>query len=146
MHVIHSIVPNPLQSLGTNAKDTLLLIILLMHFTPLWFGLFWCMKTFRRIYFSSRIVHCQPICFLHIVHFNCKVFFFVQIQKEMYSTRTPSLTFHKFIGPLFFFVGESSGNKATRDGCDVCTTNVVEEASFSFPNNPSKLGSWIKCF
>jgi len=59
----------------------------------------------------------------------------------MYSTRTPSLTLHKFVGPLFFFIGESYGNKATRNGFDVCTTNVVEEASFSFPNNPSKLGS-----
>jgi len=66
------------------------------------------------------------------------IFFFAQIQKEIYSTRTPSLTFHKFIGLVFFFVGESFGNKAWRDGCDVRTTNVVEEASFSFPNNPSK--------
>jgi hypothetical protein len=65
----------------------------------------------------------------------------------MYSTRTPSLTLHRFIGPLFFFIGESYGNKTTRDdGFDVCTTNVVEEASFSFPNNPSKLGSWVKSF
>jgi hypothetical protein len=54
------------------------------------------------------------------------------------------LTFYKFIGPLFFFVGESSDNKAMRDGCDVCTTNVVEEAFFSFPNNPSKPGSGFK--
>jgi hypothetical protein len=59
----------------------------------------------------------------------------------MYSTKTQSLPLQRFIGPLFFFVDESSdNNKAMRDGCDdVCTTNVLKEASFSFPiYNPSK--------
>jgi hypothetical protein len=35
-----------------------------------------------------------------------------------------------------------------RDGCDdVCTTNVVKEASFSFPiYNQSKPWKWVKVF